>query len=87
MGWPGVIVVEGEESACEEFVRTLRTWRWKHLAVRGEEVSQVAEGQTIDQLRVLPRLVEELGEKEGVSALAQRCKAAGLDALFATLIR
>ncbi|CAN0035536.1 unnamed protein product [Ectocarpus fasciculatus] len=37
VGWPGVIVVEGEEGSCEDFVSTLRGWRWKHLAVRGEE--------------------------------------------------
>lgn len=87
VGWPGVIVVEGEESACEEFVKTLRMWRWKHLAVRGEETSQVTEGRNLDQERVLPLPLEELAEKEGVSGLAQRCRAAGLADLFSTLLR
>lgn len=87
VGWPGVIVVEGEEASCEGFVQELRRWRWKHLAVRGEERTQLPEGKTLDQERRLPLPLEELGEKEGVSALAQRCREAGLGELFATLLR
>lgn len=87
VGWPGVIVVEGEETSCEDFVKTLRGWRWKHLAVRGEETVRVPGGSTVDEERLLPRHFEELGEKEGVSALAQRCRDAGLGELFATLLR
>lgn len=87
MGWPGVIVVEGEESNCEEFVSTLRGWRWKHLAVRGEEKSLLPDGRTLDQERLLPLPLEELGEKEGVSALAKRCREGGLGELFSTLLR
>lgn len=87
VGWPGVIVVEGEEQACQEFVKTLRTWRWKHLAVRGEETLRIDKDRTLDQDRLLARPLEELGEKEGVSALAQRCRSAGLGELFSTLLR
>lgn len=84
VGWPGVIVVEGEETSCEKFVKILRGWRWKHLSVRGEENVQVA---VVDEARLLPRTFEELGEKEGVSALAKRCREAGLGELFDTLLR
>eukprot|EP00752_Nemacystus_decipiens_P011745 g10422.t1 len=87
VGWPGVIVVEGEESNCEDFVSTLRGWRWKHLAVRGEEKNLLPDGTTLDQERRLPLPLEELGEKEGVSALAKRCREAGLGELFSTLLR
>lgn len=82
-----MIVVEGEASACEEFVKILRTWRWKHLAVRGEESFPVPAGRTIDDERRLPPAMEELGEKDGVSAVAQLCKDAGLGELFSTLLR
>lgn len=80
-------MVEGEESSCEEFVKILRTWRWKHLAVRGEETQHVPQGRTIDQERRLPPIMEELTEKDGVSAVANLCKTAGLGDLFATLLR
>lgn len=87
VGWPGVIVVEGEESACEEFVRELRTWRWQHLAVRGEETTRVPDGRTIDDERRLPGAMEELGEKDGVSKLAKICRNVGLGDLFSTFLR
>eukprot|EP00903_Cladosiphon_okamuranus_P014881 g13780.t1 len=87
VGWPGVIVIEGEESSCEDFVGTLRGWRWKHLAVRGEEKVRLSGGRTLDQERLLPLPLEELGEREGVSALAARCREAGLGELFSTLLR
>ncbi|CBN74926.1 conserved unknown protein [Ectocarpus siliculosus] len=87
VGWPGVIVVEGEEGSCEDFVSTLRGWRWKHLTVRGEEKVRVPNGRTLDQERRLPALLIELGEKEGVSVLAKHCREAGLGELFSTLLR
>lgn len=82
-----MIVVEGEDSSCEDFVKTLRGWRWKHLAVRGEDTAAVPAGRTLDEERKLPRPLEELGEKEGVSALAEKCREAGLGELFDTLLR
>lgn len=87
IGRPGVIVVEGDDEACEEFVKILRRWRWKHLAVRGEETVRLSSSETVDKKRLLPLPLEELGEKEGVSALAKRCKEAGLEQLFSTLLR
>merc|ERR1712110_1258949 len=36
-GKPGMICIEGTESACEEFVRQLRSWTWKRMTVRLRE--------------------------------------------------
>jgi hypothetical protein len=30
-GWPGVVVVEGEESAVNDYVRTLAGLRWQQM--------------------------------------------------------
>jgi len=40
IGWPGVVVVEGPEACCREFVRCLQRLRWQQMAVRGEQVEQ-----------------------------------------------
>lgn len=37
IGYPGVLVLEGERAAVEEYVVLLRSLRWKAMAVRGEQ--------------------------------------------------
>jgi len=37
IGHPGVVVVDGEEGRCDEYVRRLRALRWKAMALRAEE--------------------------------------------------
>lgn len=46
VGYPGVLILEGESEAVEEYVALLRSQRWKAMAVRG--------GQ---QVRTLPSAV------------------------------
>ncbi|CAM9751052.1 unnamed protein product [Chrysoparadoxa australica] len=77
IGWPGVIVIEGEESDCTEYVRRLMRWRWKQLVVRGEEQHVLPAGEDLNEHRRLPQKMTELGEKE-MSLLGQLCKEAGV---------
>eukprot|EP00467_Chlorarachnion_reptans_P022716 CAMPEP_0114535602 /NCGR_PEP_ID=MMETSP0109-20121206/28516_1 /TAXON_ID=29199 /ORGANISM="Chlorarachnion reptans, Strain CCCM449" /LENGTH=573 /DNA_ID=CAMNT_0001719203 /DNA_START=45 /DNA_END=1767 /DNA_ORIENTATION=- len=86
IGWPGSIVVEGQEANLKEYVRSLKRLTWKHLAVRGEETVTGSPGQSVDDLRVLPKKMVEIGE-DGMSTFADHCKSAGLHDLFLTLIR
>ena len=89
IGWPGVIVVEGPECGCKEYVRRLQHLRWKHLAVRGEQQEQAQAGSGeagIDGLRRLPRGFQELG-KDQMSEMAQKCREAGLEELFLTSMK
>jgi hypothetical protein len=86
IGWPGIIVVEGGEGACQEYVTRLQHLRWKHLVVRGEETQEGPPGGALDAMRALPQAFEELAESQ-MSELAQRCRGAGLEALFLTSMK
>jgi hypothetical protein len=86
IGWPGIIVVEGPERGCQEYVARLQHLRWKYLVVRGEMVERGAPGTDLDALRKLPRGFQELGQ-DGMSELARRCREAGLEQLFLTSMK
>jgi hypothetical protein len=85
-GHPGVVVVEGEAAACDEFyswVRT-RTGNWKNLALRGEVTADLclapdsgvaSVAAAVDGMRKLPNEFEELPEDMG--ALGTLCKGCG----------
>jgi len=82
IGWPGVILIEGDEFGCQQFVDEIKSMRWQHLSVRAEEQSEIPGGETnIDPYRKLPKQFEELGEDD-MSILASRCREAGLEHLF-----
>ena len=65
IGYPGIVVVEGPESGCEQYVNAVSRLRWKHFCVRGEEIMDVdvvgggdlreAVEAAIDRERVLPK--------------------------------
>eukprot|EP01063_Lacrimia_lanifica_P006779 TRINITY_DN14273_c0_g1_i2.p1 TRINITY_DN14273_c0_g1~~TRINITY_DN14273_c0_g1_i2.p1 ORF type:complete len:256 (+),score=99.27 TRINITY_DN14273_c0_g1_i2:58-825(+) len=86
IGWPGIIICEGDEGACREYVTRLQAHRWKHFVVRGEEVVDVPPGGSVDDLRALGRGYIELGEDD-MKALAAMCKEAGLEELFMTCMK
>eukprot|EP00960_Hanusia_phi_P052571 761537-Hanusia_phi.AAC.2 len=83
IGWPGIVVVEGPEECCQEYVRCLQRLRWKQIVVRGEEIEPCPNGMSIDQMRKMHYGFEEL-DCNGMSELAERCRKAGLEELFLT---
>ena len=85
IGWPGVIVIEGEERDCIAYVDQIRSMRWQHLVVRGEEQLEVRDQEELEQARVLPNKMHELGDD--MSCIAERCKDAGLEELFLTSMK
>ncbi len=85
IGWPGIIVIEGEELDCIAYVDEIRSMRWQHLVVRGEEQHAVSDQAELEQLRVLPNKMHELGDD--MSCIAERCKDAGLEELFLTSMK
>uniref|UniRef100_A0A7S1HIF5 RWD domain-containing protein n=1 Tax=Hemiselmis andersenii TaxID=464988 RepID=A0A7S1HIF5_HEMAN len=86
IGWPGIVIVEGEEARVDAYVRALKRLKWQHMEVRGEEIEEVPEGSSVDLLRRLHWGFEELPES-GMSVLAERCREAGLEALFKTSLK
>jgi len=82
IGWPGLIIVEGNESDVRAYVEALSRLRWKHFVVRGEQVIEGTHGQCLDDLRALPLSFEEFGPDTGMSEFASRCRQHGLEELF-----
>ena len=81
IGWPGVILIEGDESNCRLFVEEIKRWNWQRLQVRGEEQKNIPEGEDLKSHRQLPLQFEEIGE-DGMSLLAGKCRESGLERLY-----
>jgi len=81
IGWPGLILVEGDEEACQVYVQHLQRLRWKQLTVRGEQQEKGLPGQSLDDLRSLPKQFVEFGT-DGMSDFSQACRNFGLEALL-----
>ncbi|OQS02351.1 YSHH motif [Thraustotheca clavata] len=79
IGWPGVIIAEGQEPCVVEYVRRLQHLRWKQMVVRGEQVESNSNAP-----RLLPVPFTELRD---MSVLAQECKQAGVSELFLTTMK
>mmetsp|Transcript_12893 Transcript_12893/g.21492 ORF Transcript_12893/g.21492 Transcript_12893/m.21492 type:complete len:460 (-) Transcript_12893:461-1840(-) len=84
-GWPGVIIIEGEEADCISYVEEIRTLRWQHLIVRGEQHVHVIDRSELEKARVLPSRMQDLGDD--MSVIAKQCKEAGLEELFLTSMK
>jgi len=80
IGWPGVILIEGEESNCQLFIDEIKRWRWQMIQVRGEEQRVIPKGE-VDSHRQLPLQFEEIGE-DGMSILSGKCRESGLERLY-----
>eukprot|EP00397_Hematodinium_sp_SG-2012_P053210 GEMP01063379.1.p1 GENE.GEMP01063379.1~~GEMP01063379.1.p1 ORF type:complete len:284 (+),score=64.78 GEMP01063379.1:82-933(+) len=50
IGYPGVIVVEGDEDNVRSYVDALTRLRWKHFVVRGEEIVSIPSGVALDTM-------------------------------------
>jgi len=85
IGWPGIIVIEGDERDCISYVDEVRSMRWQHLVVRGEEQVPVIDQEELERARVLPKAMQEAGDK--MSYIAELCKRAGLEDLFLTSMK
>ena len=50
-GKPGVVCVEGDEDAVEQFYCVLRRWNWKSIVCARKDVTPLSDSSTIDSYR------------------------------------
>ncbi|KAG7356412.1 DUF1115 domain containing protein [Nitzschia inconspicua] len=83
IGWPGLLLIEGDEQDCIHFCDEIRPWSWQYLVVRGEQQQQVPIGKSMESLRRFA----VFSEVEDMSVVAEHCKKVGLEALFRTSMK
>lgn len=86
IGWPGIIIIEGNTKDCEHFWDEIRIMRWQYLVIRG---SQTLSFSSLDEMKsnfVFERSIVELGEND-MSILAKKCRDVGLHELFMTAFK
>lgn len=86
-GWPGLVILEGEESACIEFIETIRKWRWQYLTVRGEQQIEIPAGEDLDDHRGFANKGSFVELGENMSEFAAKCRESGLVDLFKTCMK
>jgi|TARA_B100000768_G_C11150243_1_gene319983 hypothetical protein len=94
-GYPGVVVVQGEARACDEFVRRLRGLGWSAMSVRlaEDDEDEVYEEFVLngsDKFSAsagLRRGWSEIGEDGGMSALATVLRDADLERFMSAALR
>ena len=88
IGWPGIIIIEGDERNCNTFIDEIRKWRWQYLVVRGEDSTPVSDDSNAEQsLNAMRKFHLVLEELEEMSDLAVICREAGLEDLFLTSMK
>ncbi|KAL4199825.1 hypothetical protein AMTRI_Chr03g53230 [Amborella trichopoda] len=86
-GYPGILVIEGEKSCIDAYVKQVQCLRWQAMSVRAEEEKEVPSSSTLESSRRFPiekilAVVKELEDHGGMSELGRYCKEANLEGLF-----
>ena len=63
VGYPGIVIVEGDRECAWEFVRRIQRMRWKYFVVRGEEEEEEEEEEEKEE----KKKKEEYGGKNSRS--------------------
>ena len=79
VGYPGILIVEGEDCNIVQYIRLLQQLRWKLMVVRGEE-------SVTDGLRKLD-YATGIVETQNSAEIAKWCEACGLLPLFRTSMK
>lgn len=87
IGWPGLVILEGSETACQEFYETIRAWAWKYLVVRGEMQEKLPSSDDSIAAIDAARRFKGFTETDDMSIVADCCRSVGLEALFKTSMK
>lgn len=80
VGWPGLMLLEGDGRDCDAFWERVRRLRWQRLEIMGRETATAAG-------RSLPFPLRELSGDEGtMSRLAALCRERGREDMFRTSV-
>ncbi|XP_020519812.1 RWD domain-containing protein 2A isoform X2 [Amborella trichopoda] len=86
-GYPGILVIEGEKSWIDAYVKQVQCLRWQAMSVRAEEEKEVPSSSTLESSRRFPIVVKELEDHGGMSELGRYCKEANLEGLFLSALK
>jgi hypothetical protein len=87
IGWPGILLVEGQDDDCITFYDTIRRWNWQYLVVRGEEQDRLVVSSSSQQAIQAHRKFSSFQEIDDMAILAKNCREVGLEALFRTSMK
>ncbi|KAF4708200.1 hypothetical protein FOZ62_023438, partial [Perkinsus olseni] len=76
-GYPGVVVVEGEDANCDEFMKLVKSLRWRLVAVHGEERIPL-DGRPVDAVRALPKDFTEYRGPDNMQTFAAELRDSGV---------
>ncbi|EFJ06957.1 hypothetical protein SELMODRAFT_448622 [Selaginella moellendorffii] len=86
-GFPGILIIEAEDTNITEYVKRVRHLRWQAMNLRALEEEQCPAGRNIDELRRFKTTqIEELGETD-MSKLAALCREAALEHMFLSALK
>jgi Protein of unknown function (DUF1115) len=86
IGWPGIIIIEGDEDSCRCFYDTIRRWNWQFLVLRGEMSEPVLPAGSTSDLNA-QRKFGPFCEVSDMSIVASHCRSVGLESLFLTSMK
>lgn len=85
IGWPGVMILEGQTDELEIFTKRLKQQRWQYMQVRGRMSNHPSLDD--DRTRWLPIPLVELPTTTTLSHLSTLCAQHDVHALYCQAIR
>jgi hypothetical protein len=83
IGWPGLVIIEGDGLSCQQFYDRIRRWQWQYLVLRGEMREELSANEQVDSRRKFSSFLEV----DDMSLVAAHCREVGLESLFLTSMK
>eukprot|EP01135_Chromosphaera_perkinsii_P007572 Nk52_evm28s914 gene=Nk52_evmTU28s914 len=83
-GYPGIVVVEGENEDVSEYIRRLKALKWKAIAVRCHQLFEIESGKSLEEMR---HIGDSMCELETMSQLSERMRLADLEDIMMSALK